>query len=404
MDDPDKIPAFLLPYRGEKLLAGFSGGCDSTALLLLLHRWGWRGALLEAVHFDHGLRGEASRQDALWCEDFCRARDIAFRKIELRLAPGPDLEAAARASRLAYYRRIAPVAVALAHHADDAAETLLLRLARGSNVSALAALRPVRKLGQVTLLRPLLGRRRAELEAFLRSEGVTDWRNDASNRDNHFARNRLRNELLPALYRALPPARKGLLRALSALTLDAEYLEQCAEEKLREIGDARVTPTAFWRGLPPALLARILRRHLERHLGDGVLLSGAMTERFVRELHTAHPGGARFHLGRGAAFRIAGNRLELLAPEAPPSRLPAECRWEWRREPECRWGDWLLSARTREDPNVTPADELVITLVTVTAFETATAMPGQPISMLPPAAATSSPREGSQMALPEALR
>lgn len=343
MHNPDKIPDFLQPFRGRRLLAGFSGGSDSTALLLLLCRWGWRGELLEAVHFEHGLRGEASRRDAAWCEAFCRARGIAFRRIDLRLECGPSLEARARAARLDYWQSRAPACVALGHHAGDADETLLFRLGRGGNASGLTGLRPLRRLGGVTLLRPLLDWRKAELIDFLAQQGVADWRTDASNASDDFDRNYLRNQLLPQWFAARPRVRAGLARARQALALDADFIEQCARRRLARLPSSAVTPVRFWRQCHPALLPRILRGYLERQTGQSIVFGHAAPTRFRAELLRDHPQNCEFELGHGIRFRLRRGLLELLGPEDAAS-LP-DASWDWRRQPTLEYGGWQFTAR-----------------------------------------------------------
>ena len=104
MKNPEQIPDILQYFCGKKLRVGFSGGADSTALLLLLLKWGWLPEELHAVHFEHGLRGEASRNDAEWCRNFCRERHIPFTLVELNLGERKDragsIEDIARSERL----------------------------------------------------------------------------------------------------------------------------------------------------------------------------------------------------------------------------------------------------------------------------------------------------------------
>lgn len=346
MDNPDKIPDFLQPFRGRRLLAGFSGGSDSTALLLLLLRWGWQGDLLEAVHFEHGLRGEASRRDADWCDAFCRARGIAFRRVDLRLEGGPNLEARARAARLDYWQSRAPACVALGHHAGDADETLLLRLGRGGNVSGLTGLRPLRRLGGVILLRPLLDWRKEELIDFLVRQGVADWRTDASNASDDFDRNYLRNRLLPQWFETRPRVRAGLERARLALALDADFIEQCARRILAKLPPAAVTPAGFWRQCHPALLPRVLRGYLERQTGQSIMFGHAASARFRAELGRKHDQDCMFELGHGIRFRLRRDLLEFLPPEdAAPL---ADIIWDWRNQPTLAYGGWQFTARRLE--------------------------------------------------------
>ena len=135
-----------LPPSGGALYAGFSGGADSTALVVALHRL---GIPFTAVHFQHGLRGDAEG-DQVWCLQFCHQRGIPFvqRRLDVPVhqSTGEGIEAAARRCRLLAWRDLCQPddAVALGHHGDDALETLLLRMMRGSGTTGLVGLRPDR--------------------------------------------------------------------------------------------------------------------------------------------------------------------------------------------------------------------------------------------------------------------
>lgn len=182
--------------RGGPLGLAVSGGPDSLALLLLAH-----AALpgrIAACSIDHGLRPEAAGEVAL-VERIAAERGIPFTPLAVRLAPG-NLQAQARAARYAALAAWAAGAglgaVATAHHADDQAETLLMRLNRGSGLAGLAGVRPRARLGggDIPLLRPLLGWRKAELAQVVAEAGITPAA-DPSNTDPAFDRARLRARL-----------------------------------------------------------------------------------------------------------------------------------------------------------------------------------------------------------------
>ncbi len=322
----------------NELQVGISGGADSTALLLALRAL-FRNGVLAAVHFHHGLRGEAADADAAWCEAFCRACGVPCSVVRLdvpaRRVPGESVEAAARRCRLEYWRQAAAgpgVSVALGHHADDAVEGLLLRLARGSNASGLAGLRPVREIEGVRFIRPLLELRRAEIEAFLRECGIRDWREDRSNRDLRFRRNAVRRRWLPVIRETLRDGDKGFLRSLEALAEDAEFLER---EAAAAAGRVR-TPQDLAR-LAPALLPRVLRRRILQDLGRDLPLRRAAVRRLRRELAqeiSGHP--RRVPLGNGVVLVLGPRDFRVERPR--PSFSPRE--WAWRRDscleiPEC---------------------------------------------------------------------
>jgi tRNA(Ile)-lysidine synthase len=182
--------------RGGPLGLAVSGGPDSLALLLLAH-----AALpgrIAACSIDHGLRPEAAGEVAL-VERIAAQRGIPFTPLAVRLAPG-NLQAQARAARYAALAAWAAGAglgaVVTAHHADDQAETLLMRLNRGSGLAGLAGVRPRARLGggEIPLLRPLLGWRKAELAKVVVEAGITPAA-DPSNTDPAFDRARLRARL-----------------------------------------------------------------------------------------------------------------------------------------------------------------------------------------------------------------
>lgn len=181
---------------------GVSGGADSVALLRLLHA---RGDLeLHVVHLDHQLRGAESDADARFVAGLANELKLTSTfatraEIEPTLDnPPANLESRGRTMRLALFARVAREhkldGVILAHHADDVAETILMRLARGSLWWTLRGIEPATQIAQLLLLRPILNIRRDALRNYLNEIGQT-WREDASNASPQFARNRARKLL-----------------------------------------------------------------------------------------------------------------------------------------------------------------------------------------------------------------
>lgn len=331
--------------RGERVLVAVSGGADSTALLLALEelkRVGLLGVELTVAHLDHGLRDEASAADARWVETL--ARTYGFECVVGRAAlsgpareAGGNLEQAAREARYEFFaeaaRARAARAVLAAHTLDDQAETVLLRLLRGSGAEGLSGMAPERTLeagGEVSLRRPLLTwARRAETEDYCRERGV-EFRVDAMNEDERFARVRVRRGLLPLLETFNPRVAEALARTGSLLREDSAVLDQLAAALLEEARAAadesvRAGKSGSSAGVyalkveplthaAPALRRRTLRLWLARARGDlrrlsyahllGVerLLEGSRGGR-VAEL----PGGGRVERRRGLLhFRPAG--------------------------------------------------------------------------------------------------
>ena len=293
--------------RGERVLVAVSGGADSAALLLALEeltRAGLLGVELTAAHLDHGLRGERGREDARWVAWL--AGSLGFRCVvahapvaELARARRDNLEQAARRARYEFLARSAREsgarAVLVAHTLDDQAETVLMRLLRGSGAEGLggmAAERALEEGGGVSLRRPLLSwARRADTEAYCRARGV-EFRSDEMNEDERYARVRLRRRLLPLLETFNPRAAEALGRAAALLREDSAALDRLAAELLEEArtgvsadaGDqseerkqegacplrAEVLAAAL-----PALRRRALRLWLARGRGDLRRLSSA---------------------------------------------------------------------------------------------------------------------------------
>lgn len=228
------------------MTCGVSGGADSLALLALAAE---AGCVATAVHVDHGLRPN-SAIEADVVEAAATGLGTGFRSVRLQVARGPDLEARARAARLA---ALGPAA-ALGHTADDRAETLLVNLLRGAGPAGLASLRP-------DLRHPIAGLRRAETRALCAALGF-DPVDDPSNADPRFVRNRLRREVLPLLAGVAGRDPVPLLvRTAELAGADSDLLDELAGAL--DPTDARALAAA-----PVPLAARSVRRWLAGQ-GDG---------------------------------------------------------------------------------------------------------------------------------------
>ena len=297
----------------EPLAVAVSGGPDSLALLQLAHQA--YGARVRALTVDHGLRPEGAAE-AAQVAAICAGLGVAHATLRWEgEKPAGNLQAAARAAR---YRLMgdwcagAGVAwLATAHHADDQAETLLLRLARGAGLSGLAGVRPSRPLGNgVTLLRPLLGARRAELAAVVAAAGWNPL-DDPTNRDDRFDRTRVRRLLADGDMldqSRLAASAAHLAEAESALAWTAEL----AWRSRANAAGSRVELDA--QGLPRELQRRLLVRAL-RHLGAADEPRGPEVDRLLDRLAAGGGGTLAGAKARGGTKWI----VEL----APPRRSGA---------------------------------------------------------------------------------
>ena len=251
----NKLRSFVKRYGlilpGDRVTVALSGGKDSVALLFALYllkdEW---SISLEAAHFNHHLRSEESDRDECFVEDLCGRFDIPLTVGEEWVKPGEKgLEAAAREARYAFFHTI-PGKIATAHTADDNAETVLLRMVRGTGLKGLGAIAP--KNGNI--IRPMLSITRAEIETFLDQYSLPHVE-DSSNGEDDFLRNRIRHSVMPLLRQENPRIGENLSAMALGLRLDEAYLQSCITGEIPGVAELRT--------LDPALRRRYLERFLK---------------------------------------------------------------------------------------------------------------------------------------------
>lgn len=221
------------PAGPPSVCIGLSGGLDSIVLLHALHALAVEGRCrLSAVHVHHGLSPNAGRW-ASFCRTVCRRLGVplSVRKVQVPRA-GLGIEASARLQRQQVFAAMRVDCIALAHHRDDQAETVLLQLLRGAGLRGLSAM-PMESAARPRLLRPLLDLPRDLLADCARQQGL-DWVEDESNADTRFDRNFIRHAVLPLLERRFPSARAGLARSGRLLAQSARLVESIAAQDLRD--------------------------------------------------------------------------------------------------------------------------------------------------------------------------
>lgn len=221
--------------RPPRLAVALSGGCDSMLLLDAVARLAPElGLAASAVHVHHGLSPHADAWAAL-CAGVCAARSLplAVTRVAVQRRAGRSLEACARAARYAAFAALDVDAIALAHHADDQAETLLLQLLRGAGPHGLAAMPALRAARRgPSFVRPLLALPRAVLRGLARERGLA-WAEDESNADLRLRRNYLRAQVTPRLAQAFPGYPHTLLRAAAHQADAARLADELAVEDAR---------------------------------------------------------------------------------------------------------------------------------------------------------------------------
>lgn len=385
MDIPQKVEKWIrqehLIQQGDQVIAAVSGGADSVCLLLCLHALTERLSFrLSAVHVHHGIRGEEADGDAAFCEALCRRMRVPFRLFREDVPTQAErekrsLEEAGREIRYRDLREEAArlyeeapdrrVRIAVAHHQDDQAETVLMNLCRGTGIRGLGGMPPE----QGDVIRPLLSLQRAEIEAWL-AEQKQPWRQDATNLADEQTRNRIRHHLIPWLTEQVNPRSVEHIQALAAQARELDrYLEQEAERWLAACGEGMscqeedpagagesaesrkiFLPASELAALPEALAGRILLRSMgqaagssrnltARHVAAARALLGGPVGRRI-----SLPGGASVRRGyRDLIFETSGE--DEGAPTVPLSPPSAEFvtfpRTDGEKIPEKRYTKWF---------------------------------------------------------------
>jgi len=316
-----------------RLAIGLSGGADSVALLCALaQRSRELGLVLHAAHLHHGLRGEEADADLEFCRELAARLQIPFREARVDTAaeargnpatgkPAESIEEAARRLRYAWFHQLLskePLdAMATAHTLDDQAETVLAKFLRGAWTSGLAGIYPKLE-GAECVVRPLLATTRAEVEAYLKAIGQP-WREDSSNRQLSFTRNRIRQELLPQLETWNPQLRTHLAN-MATLARDEESWWRAELD--------RVAPQMILRGRPVRGGGRASSEDVALDCTRLAALAPALQRRLLRraaaELSVKPDFAATEALLNLALRGHAGQRLELtncLIAERTPREL-----------------------------------------------------------------------------------
>ena len=308
---PDAWSAWQPPGADGWLIA-FSGGLDSTVLLHVAAR---AGLPLRAIHVHHGLSDHADAW-AAHCQAECSRLGVPL--VVAHVTPevrSSGVQAGARAAR--YSAMVNALAtdevLATAHHADDQAETVLLRLLRGTGVDGLGGIRRCSRFGDGWLVRPLLDARRAEIEAFARAEGL-QWVEDPANVAEQYQRSRLRAQTIPALASEYPDL-VGSLGRLAAAAADEQQLRtwllDVHLEKATDSGHDRLSVDAV------QALPRFVQQGLIRH--------------WIRRGGQRPPGRRRLTAGLNALLRAGVDRHPTL--EWPEGRVARHRGWLYRLPP-----------------------------------------------------------------------
>ena len=322
-----------LMRAGDRVCVAVSGGADSVALLrVLLELRSELGIVLSVAHFNHRLRGADSEADEAFVAELARQHDLEIFSghgdvRDHALTSKLSMEAAARELRYCWLTSLAEShklnEIATAHTLDDQAETVLLKFLRGAGSRGLAGIYPEMFRGaqkQIHFVRALLCVTRDEVETYLTSLGQS-WREDETNRDHRFARNRVRHELLPLLEREYNPNIRQLLSGAAELSrAEEEYWQALVERELvSRMQQPQQLSLESFAGLPLAFQRRLFRRFAET---ENLALDLEHVERLLR---CASGELVRTELPGGWLASRRGECLELRAPAPEPTGVSYEC-------------------------------------------------------------------------------
>lgn len=324
----DKIGT-LLAKAGEfprgKCLAGFSGGADSLLMMLMLARERDAGhAEPEAVHVNHGLRGEESDGDEDFCRRICEALGIPLHVLRAELS-GREDENACREARFRCFREAAEKTgirqLVLAHNRDDLAETFLMRLLRGAGAEGLDCMSGHDRRDGYEIYRPLLTCGREEIRSALRESGNA-WREDSLNGTDAYLRNRVRGKLIPLMEEMNPGATGRIAKTAEILTGENRMMQAEAENFLRLHSSGGQIDTDALQQMAGPMQVRILRAWWKQNMPEREehTLNARQTEELARLAGMPRgkinlPGGWNAVKGRNGLY-LTGMEKEI--PEAIP--------------------------------------------------------------------------------------
>lgn len=227
------IAKYKMLEKYSQVSVGFSGGADSTALMLILCELGYK---VRAFHINHGIRGDEAKRDENFCIETAKKLSAEIEVISLDIPSiakqrGKGIEETARDCRYEIFSRAITVT---AHTADDSAETILFNLIRGTGIDGLCGIPPVRKNGENFVVRPLIECTRAEVESFLKHRNQ-EFMTDSTNLTNDYTRNKIRNEIIPLIREINPSFGRTVKNTANILQSAREFIDSAeTPEKLKK--------------------------------------------------------------------------------------------------------------------------------------------------------------------------
>ncbi len=315
----------------QTVFVGLSGGLDSTVLLhQLAQQQSQLGYTLNAIHIHHGLHPHADDW-ALHCQHQCDALLIPLQIVRITIAePLRNVEQQARDARYSAFANILKPGetLALAHHQNDVAETLLLRLMRGSGTQALANMQRYQVRDDYQIWRPLLQCSRAELERYA-TENSLRWIDDSSNIDQRFDRNFIRHSVLPLLEQRFPNVAKRLAHSANLLSADAELLAPIIAAHAAHCIDGKQLLVSQLLVLENGLATHVVRYWLAKY-GQSMPGSAALNE-FILQLGKQRPGSDAQLVSTDYALRVWNKRIFICKKQSAEPDAEFDYVWDGKQ-------------------------------------------------------------------------
>ena len=384
MNIEERVFSYIEKYNmieaGSQVIVGISGGGDSVCLLFLLSRYQKRRNFqLLGVHVNHGIRGQEALRDQEYARKLCERLGVPF-TVYTYSVPAiaqqekRSLEETGRlVRRRAFEKKAASLGkqavIALAHHENDNAETVLHNLIRGTKAAGMGGIRPIQEIGKgVTYIRPLLKVTREEIETYLRQQQIP-WMTDSTNQELAYTRNRIRHKIIPEMEKINPKAVSHIAQAADTFQAIEEYLTQQADMLYREYVEQR--ENGYWIRkelfLEKELMQSYVIRMVLEQVADKKQDLTAFHVESVLSLGKGRTGAAVSLPGGVLASQVYGN-LSIRIPdsgEAPLQELEFEIfPWENQQIPEktyTKWFDYDKIKSSLEIRHRKPGDFLTVT-------------------------------------------
>ena len=384
MNIEERVFSYIEKYNmieaGSQVIVGISGGGDSVCLLFLLSRYQKKIFFhLQGVHVNHGIRGQEALRDQEYARELCERLGVPFTVYTYSV---PDIAGREKRSleetgrmvrRRAFAQKAAELGgktvVALAHHENDNAETVLHNLIRGTKVAGLGGIRPVQRSEEgISYIRPLLKVTREEIEAYLKQQQIP-WMTDSSNEEMAYTRNRIRHKILPEMEKINPRAVRHITQAADTFLAIEEYLRGQADRLYREYVEKKENGYWIQKELfleKELMQSYVIRMVLEQVEGKKQDLTAAHVESIL-SLGRGRTGTSVSLPGGVLASQVYGNLLIRVpaAGKLPLKELEFEAfPWENQQIPEktyTKWFDYDKIKSSLEIRHRKPGDFLTVT-------------------------------------------